>query len=173
MNLRAFSMILSLAIVVLAVFATLNWTALTVPVALNFGYSDVSAPLGVVMLVFTAAISSQFILYIVLLQAGAILESRRLMKDVKAQRELADTAEASRFTELRSLLEAELRQIKMQSVASNRDFGALVEQSERGIHNKLAEATTTLSAYLGEIEDKLDRVLVQASAQGLSTQARR
>lgn len=162
MNLRAFSLTLVLAYVLLAAFATLNWTAMAVPSTLSLGFADVSAPLGVVMLVFTAAVSGLFVVYIVLLQAGVILEARRLTKEVKAQRELADTAEASRFTELRTLLEAELRRIESQGAASHREFGARIEQSEQGMQEKLAEATRTLSAYLGEIEDKLDRALVPA-----------
>jgi len=173
MNLRAFSLTLVLVYVLLAAFAILNWTALAAPSTLSLGFADVSAPLGMVMLVFTAAISGLFVVYIVLLQAGVILEARRLTKEVKAQRELADTAEASRFTELRTLLEAELRKIESQGAAFQRDFGARIEQSERGMQDKLAEATRTLSAYLGEIEDKLDRALVPAPGLAATSQATR
>jgi hypothetical protein len=173
MNLRAFSLTLVLAFVLLAAFATLNWVALTAPGTLSLGFTDVSAPLGVVLLVFTAAISGLFIVYIVLLQAGVILEARRLTKEVKAQRDLADTAEASRFTELRTLLEGELRRIEAQGAASNLEFGARIERSEQGMHDKLAEATGTLSALLGEIEDKLDRALVPAHASDMAPQAQR
>ena len=173
MNLRAFSLTLILAFVLLAAFATLNWAAMAAPGTLSLGFVDVSAPLGMVMLIFTAAISGLFIIYIVLLQAGVILEERRLTKEVKAQRELADTAEASRFTELRTVLEGELRRIEAQGAASNREFGARIEQSERGMQDKLADATGTLSAYLGEIEDKLDRALVQVHASGMAPPAER
>lgn len=173
MNLRAFSLTLILAYVLLAAFATLNWAAIAVSSTLSLGFVEVSAPLGMVMLIFTAAISGLFIVYIVLLQAGVILEARRLTKEVKAQRELADTAEASRFTELRTLLEGELRRIAAQGAESNREFGARIEQSERGMQDKLAEATATLSACLGEIEDKLDRALVPVHASGMAPQAQR
>jgi uncharacterized integral membrane protein len=171
MNLRAFTLTLILAYVLLAAFATLNWVAMSAPVMLSLGFADVSAPLGMVMLVFTAVISGLFIVYIVLMQAGVILEARRLTKEVKVQRELADTAEASRFTELRTLLEGELRRIEAQGAASNHEFVARFEQSERGMQEKLAEATGTLSAYLGEIEDKLDRALVPV--QGIAPQIER
>lgn len=173
MNLRAFSLTLVLGYALLAAFAALNWAAIAVPSALSLGFVEVSAPLGMVLLIFTAAISGLFIVYIVLLQAGVILEARRLTKEVKAQRELADSAEASRFTELRTMLEGELRRIEAQGAASNRELGARIEQSERGMQDKLGEATGTLSAYLGEIEDKLDRALVPAQAQGMSPQAER
>ncbi|MCM2326692.1 MAG: LapA family protein [Lysobacter sp.] len=173
MNIRAFSMTLILAFALLAAFAALNWVAMAAPVTLSLGFADVSAPLGIVMLAFIAAISGLFVVYIVLLQAGVILEARRLTKEVKAQRELADTAEASRFTQLRTLLESELRRIEAQGAAFGRDFGALMEQSERGMQQKLAEATGTLSAYLGEIDDKLDRVLAPGHALGMAPQAKR
>ncbi|MBK7424038.1 MAG: LapA family protein [Propionivibrio sp.] len=173
MNIRAFSLTLVLVFVLLAAFATLNWVAMAAPSTLSLGFVDVIAPLGLVMLVFTAAISGLLIVYIVLLQAGIILEARRLTKEVKAQRELADTAEASRFTELRTLLEGELRRIEAQTAASNREFVARMEQSERGMQQDLAEATGTLSACLGEIEDKLDRVLDPVHALGMAPQAER
>lgn len=173
MNIRAFSLTLILVFALLAAFAILNWGAVAAPGTLSLGFADVTAPLGVVMLAFTAAISGLFIVYIVLLQAGVILEARRLTKEVKAQRELADTAEASRFTELRTLLESELRRIEAQVAASNSEFGARMEQSERGTQQKLAEATGTLSAYLGEIDGKLDRVLVPGHALGMAPQAER
>ena len=173
MNLRAFSLSLILAFVLLAAFATLNWAAMAAPSTLSLGLIDVSAPLGMVMLVFTAAISGLFIVYIVLLQAGVIVEARRLTKELKAQRELADTAEASRFTALQTILEGQLSKIEAQGAATNREFGARIEQSERGMQDKLAEATGTLSAYLGEIEDKLDRVLVPGHALDTAPHAAR
>lgn len=130
MNLRALALTLVLSFVLLAAFATLNWVAIAAPSTLSLGFVDVSAPLGMVMLGFTATISGLFIIYILLLQAGVILEARRLTKEVKVQRELADTAEASRFTELRTLLEGELRRIEAQSAESHREFAARIEQSE-------------------------------------------
>ena len=159
MNLRAFALTLILAFALLLLLVTLNWPAFAAPTALSLGFTEISAPLGMVMLVFTAAISALFVVYILLQQAGVILDTRRFAKEGKAQRELADKAEASRFTELRTLLEGELRRIEVQGAASTRELGARIEQSERALQDKLAEAARTTSAYLGEIEDKIDRVL--------------
>jgi hypothetical protein len=164
MNLRAFALTLFLAFALLLLLVTLNWTAFAAPTALSLGVTEVSAPLGMIMLVFTTVISALFVVYIVLQQAGVILDARHFAKEGKAQRDLADKAEASRFTELRTLLEGELRRIEAQGAASTRELAARMEQSERGLQDKLAEATRTTSAYLGEIEDKLDRVLAPAHA---------
>lgn len=164
MNLRAFALSLLLAFALLLLLVTLNWTAFATPTSVNLGFTDISAPLGVIMLSFTVAISALFIVYILLQQAGVIMDIRRLSKEGKVQRELADKAEASRFTELRNLLESELRRIEAQGAASTREFGARMDQSEHGLRDALAEATRTMAAYLGEIEDKLDRVLAPAQA---------
>jgi uncharacterized integral membrane protein len=162
MNLRALTVALVLA--ALALFAAMNWVAFTTPTALTLGFAEVQAPLGVIMLIVTGLVSGLFLVYIVFQQAGVILEARRYAKDLKAQRELADKAEASRFTELRAFLDGELRRIEAQSAAASREAVARVEQAERQLQDKLAEATRTLSAYVGEIEDKLDRLLPRPSA---------
>ncbi|MDP1533414.1 MAG: LapA family protein, partial [Rubrivivax sp.] len=97
--------------------------------------------------------------FIVIQQAGVILQARRFAKELQAQRELADKAEASRFTDLKTFMELGLRNIEAQGIAANRDFTNRLEQSDQGLQDQLAQATRTVSAYLGEIEDKLDRAL--------------
>lgn len=157
MNLRALAVIVALAL--LALFAMLNWVAFTTPTTLSLGYTDVSAPLGLVMLVVAGVISGVFLVYIVYQQAGVILEARRTARELKGHRELADKAEASRFSDMRTYLEAEMRRIEAQAAAANREFGARIDKLDQGLHDKLAESTRTTAAHLGEIEDKLDRVL--------------
>ncbi|MDE2399141.1 MAG: LapA family protein, partial [Burkholderiales bacterium] len=98
MNLRTLTLAASLALLV--VFTLLNWSAFTAPTALSLGFATVQAPLGLVMLVVTGAVCTLFLVYIVLQQARLIVETRRSAKEVKSHRELADKAEASRFTEL-------------------------------------------------------------------------
>ncbi|MBS1178345.1 MAG: Signal transduction histidine kinase [Proteobacteria bacterium] len=162
MTYRALIVIAALA--ALALFAFLNWSVFNAPTALNLGFAEVNAPLGLIMLIVTGVVSALFLVYIVFQQAGVILETRRFAKELKSHRELADSAEASRFTELRTHLEGELRRIEAQSAAAQRENGARIEKIEQGLQDKMAESTRTLSAYLGEIEDKLDRVLAQPRA---------
>ncbi|MFZ2650450.1 MAG: LapA family protein [Burkholderiaceae bacterium] len=157
MNVRTLS--LTLALAVLAGFALLNWGAFMAPTTLSLGFTELQAPLGMIMLVFTGVISALFLAYIVFQQAGVILEARRFAKDLKASRELADKSEASRFTEMRSFLEGELRKLEAQGAAATRELGARIEHLETQLQDKLAESTRVLSAYVGQIEDKLDRSL--------------
>lgn len=157
MNFRA----LAIAVVVaaLGLFALLNWPAFTAPTALNLGFAEVNAPLGLIMLVASGVLVGLFLVYIVFQQAGVIMEARRYAKELKSHRELADTAEASRFTELRAFLDGELRKIEAQGAAATRELGARLERLELQLQEKLAESTRTLSAYVGEVDDKLDRLL--------------
>jgi uncharacterized integral membrane protein len=156
MNLR--TLLIALALIALAVFALLNWSAFTAPTTLSLGFSQVQAPLGLIMLVVTGAVSALFLFYIVFQQAGVIMETRRVTKELNVQRELADKAEASRFTEMRVFLEGELRKLEAQSAAATRELGARIAQFEQQLQDKLAESTRTLSAYIGEVDEKLDRL---------------
>ena len=156
MNLRSLS--ISLALALLAVFAMLNWTAFIAPTTLSLGFATVQAPLGLIMLVVTGLVCGLFLVYIVVQQAGVIFEARRYAKELKAHRELADKAEASRFTELRTFIEGELRRIEAQASAASGGLGARFEQVKQDLLDNIAESTRTLSAYVGEVDDKLDRL---------------
>ena len=157
MNARTLAIAITLFL--LAVFALLNWGAFSTPTALTLGFAEVQAPLGLVMLVVTGIVSGLFLVYIVYQQAGAILESRRYEKELRANRELADQAEASRFTELRGYLASELGRLEGQRAAEAQQAGARLQQLEERLQDRLDESARGLSAHLGEIEDKLDRVL--------------
>ena len=72
-----------------------------------------------------------------LLRTAMYTESRRMAHELATQRELADKAEASRFTELAAHLDREVA----------------------GLKQAMVEASNSLSADIGQIDDKLDRVL--------------
>lgn len=161
MNLRSVAIVLALA--ALGGFAALNWSAIMTPTELSLGFAQVQAPLGVVMLGISALLCALFVVYLLFQQAGALLEARRYAKEMKAQRELADSAEASRFTELRAFLEAEIRRLESQGAAGTREATARIDQLGQSLRDKLDESTRTVSAYIGEVEDKIDRVLSKPS----------
>ena len=159
MSLRGVAIVL--ALVAIGVFAALNWAAIMAPTELSLGFAQVQAPLGIVMLGISALLCALFIVYLLFQQAGALLEARRYAKEMKAQRELADRAEASRVAELRSFLEAEIRRLESQAAAGAHEPAGRIGQLGSSLGGKLDESTRTLSAYIGEVEDKLDRVLAR------------
>lgn len=157
MNARTLA--IAIALFLLAVFALLNWSAFSTPTALTLGFAEVQAPLGLVMLVVTGIVSGLFLVYIVYQQAGAILESRRYEKELRANRDLADKAEASRFTELRAYLASELGRLQSERATESQQVGARLQQLEERLQQRMDESARGLSAHLGEVEDKLDRVI--------------
>jgi uncharacterized integral membrane protein len=105
---RVRSVVLIVLLVLIALFAALNWAVISQNTALDLGVMQVQGPLGVVLLGFTALIAVAFVVYVLYMQTGMLFEARRQSKEMEQQRSLADQAELSRFTELRAYMQGEL-----------------------------------------------------------------
>jgi len=112
MSIRSVGLLLLLA--ALAAFVVANWSAFTAPTSLSLLVGTVQAPLGLLMLMITALLGVLFLAYIVWLQTSVLLESRRLNRELAAQRQLADQAESSRFTELRAHIDQSINGLAAQ-----------------------------------------------------------
>lgn len=141
----------------LAIFASLNWAAFTAPTSLSLGVTSMQAPLGLVMLGFLVFLSALFLVFVVYLQTTVLLDARRQSKELQAQRELADKAEASRFTELRRFLETELTGLGTQADQNQQALLARMEKLDSDVRATVEQTGTTLTAYIGELEDRLER----------------
>ena len=130
----------------LALFAMANWGTFVAPTRLSLIVTHVDAPLGLVMLGFTLLVAAVMLGYAFRVQMNALAESRRQAEELRRQRELADQAEASRFTEMRKYLEQELASLREGQQAA-----------EQRLHQELAAATNTLAACVGEVDERLER----------------
>ncbi len=146
MNFR--TIILALTVIAIALLAALNWTALTTPSQVELGLTTVQAPLGLLMLALTVLLGIFFIAYVLALQGSVLLETRRHSKEMHAQRELADKAEASRFTELRAVLEAQHQQ--GQNALMTR-----IDALETHWQARALEMENSTAAYLAQLEQQL------------------
>lgn len=135
---RAISFIVVLLLI--GLFAALNWNAFLATTPLSLGVTTVQAPLGLIMLGLVAFLCVLFGVWVIALQANALLEARRQTKALQAQRDLADSAEASRFTELRTQMTSRL------------------DTMQRELHLALEQGGNTMAAHLGQLEDRLERV---------------
>ncbi len=148
-----------LAVVVLiAALAALNWGVLAMPVLMSIGFMQVNAPLGVIMLGLTVLLGVLFAAYVVSLQSSVLMDSRRHTKEMQTQRDLADKAEASRFTELRNFLETQENVHMTRNAERHSTLIARVEQLEG-----------TLAAHIGQLEDRLERRPVSGSSTAATT----
>ncbi len=139
------------------VFMVLNWTTIMAPTTLNLGIAEVIAPLGLVMLGMIALLTALFLIFIVYLQTSVLFEARRHAKELQTNRELADKAEASRFTELRQFMDAEIA--KQASIQAESKSAVLtkIEVLSADIHRAIDISGNSLSAYIGELEDRLEK----------------
>jgi uncharacterized integral membrane protein len=144
-------------LVAVAIFTAINWNAFVTPTTLSLVFGKVEAPLGLVLLGFVAVLTLLFLIYVVYLQSSVLIESRRYARELQAQRELADQAEASRFSQLHSFLDSELHRVTEKSEELKTGVLAKLEELERELRSVVEQSGNTLAAYIGEIEDRLER----------------
>ena len=142
------TLVLLLIVAATAALAVLNWTALSEPSPISLGVTTVDAPLGLIMLGLTVLLGVFFIAYVLSLQGSVLLDTRRHTKEMQAQRELADKAEASRFTELRAFLENQHQQTQSQLMAR-------LDALESGLAARAQESDNSTAAYVGQLEQQL------------------
>lgn len=151
MYLRALLTIVLLSLI--GLFAALNWSVFATETTLSLGFTTVQAPFGFVLL----ALALIFLLYVVYLQSSALLDSRRQARELQAQREIAQNAEASRYYQLKVAVEEALRERNNQSAELHNALFARLEKLERDLQTALEQSSNSLAAYIGEIEDRLER----------------
>jgi mannitol-specific phosphotransferase system IIBC component len=149
--------LLFLLVVVIAALAALNWSLLATPVPMSLGVTTVQAPIGLVMLGLTTLLGIVFAAYVVYLQSTVLMETRRHTKEMQAQRDLADRAEASRFTELRNFLESQENAHMASNAQRHAALLARVEQLEATLRARSDQTENSLAAHLGQLEDRLER----------------
>jgi len=149
--------ILLIVVLLIAALAALNWGTLSTPTSMSLGITQVTAPLGLVMLGLTIVLGIVCLAYVFYLQSSVMLEARRHNKEMQAQRDLADKAEASRFTELRTYLDAQeqaraARHAELQSRLASR-----IEQLESAFKTRVDQSDNTTAAHIGQLEDRIER----------------
>lgn len=158
---RAGNLLLLMGTLIVAAFALLNWGVIMAETPISLGFAEVRAPLGLILLAAMVSVASLALLLLFVQQTRALGEIRRSEKALQAQRELADKAEASRFVELGRHLDASFDQWQTRWTDAMAAQSQQREALEKRLLERMDEENRTLSALLGEIEDKLDRHLTQ------------
>ncbi|MDD2810133.1 LapA family protein [Rhodoferax sp.] len=152
---RIRSLFLILLLTLIGAFTALNWTAFLTNTSLSFGVTTLQAPLGLIMLGLMMFVVAYLLVYVLYLQSTALFDGRRNAKELQTNRELADKAEASRFTELRGFLETGLKQQADQNLATQQAVLARLDALEKHLQTSLEQSANSLSACVGELEDRL------------------
>jgi len=122
------ALIFFLVLVAVGLFAAINWSVFTALTTISLGFTTVQAPLGLIMLGLIVFLCVLFTVWVIVLQANSLRDARRQTKELQAQRDLADRAEASRFTELRA-----------------------------DVLKRIDESANATAAHIAQLEDRLER----------------
>lgn len=154
---RARLIVLLTAILLVAGFAGLNWSEFLRPTPLSFGLFVMNAPLGLILLCVLGVTLVAFLVSSIHMQTVNLLDTRQHSKELHAQRELADKAEASRFTDLRQHLDTQMREIHQREVIAATELEKAVAQGQRELRTQLELMNRTLATRLAEIEGRVDQ----------------
>ncbi|WP_431777460.1 LapA family protein [Ottowia caeni] len=138
MSLRSLFLLIVSALIV--IFVGVNWTQMTTPTDLSLIYTDIRAPLGLILLGLMALLSAVFVGLIAYMQATVLVETRRHAKELAVQRDLADKAEASRFTDLRAHLDREVGRLSEAINTHTRETLSRVDRAEMGLRERPVDA---------------------------------
>ena len=152
-------------LILLGVFTLANWNVLNAPTPLSFVAFSLEAPLGLVLLGIILVFLALFVVYVLILRTTMLMDARHYARELQAQQQLAEKAEASRLNDLRSQLDHEFAQLQETIEKSRTDLGVRVEGMEQALRNAIEESGRSLSAYVGEVEDKIDRNLLHPTIE--------
>lgn len=155
MNAPAALLLLFLAIT--AVIVALNWGALLTQATLSIGIASVSAPVGLLLFGFAVLLTAIFLIVLLTMQTAVFRAARLHARELQAQRELADQAEASRFVQLREYQE---QYAKNEAVCNDEFKTALwarLDALEAALRATIETSGNTMGAYIGELEERLRR----------------
>ena len=145
-------------LVLLATFSAANWALLTTPDTIDLVVLTVQAPPAMIVLAGTLLVVALFGIYVVALRTATLVETRRQLKALDSQRELADKAEASRFTALASQIEQGLAGTRTLIEETRAQTGARIDALDVSLTRTLNETANAVFANIGEVDDKLDRL---------------
>ena len=152
---RTRTTLLVVAILLVAGFAALNWSEIVRPTPLSFGLMVMDAPLGLILLAMLGLTLILFLAASAAMRTQSLMEYRTHQKTLDAQRDLADKAEASRFTDLRQHLDTHLKEMRERDAIATSEFDKAMLQSRREVQTQMEQMNRMLSARLNEMEQRL------------------
>lgn len=143
---RARTLLAIIILVLVTVFFVVNWRVFAAPAKIDLLVTSIEMPVGVVTLTLSAVGLLVFLGYVGFWQSTLLMEFRRQSRELEAQRTLAESAEASRFTELGKLVREEI---------ANSD--SRMEAALDSLRRELKETENSIAASLGEMDDRIAR----------------
>lgn len=142
--------------ILLALFVSMNWAAMSANTTLNLGFTTIQGPLGLVMLVLLGIGVVLMLLYAMAIQTSALLETRNHAKEARALREVAENNETSRYTELREMVSKIETDSQQRASELKTWFEQRIAALQQDVIARVDHNGNTLAAYMGELEDRIE-----------------
>lgn len=137
-------------------FAGLNWSEVTRNTPLSFGILVSDGSVGLVLLSLLAITLICFLISSGAQETRHQIDYGKHQRTLQAQRDLADNAETSRYTELQKQLEAHLRENRQREAIAATEFEKSMVTSQRDLRTQLESISQLLGTRLREIENRID-----------------
>ncbi len=144
---RTRTLLVILIMLLIAAFLVVNWSVFAASAKFSLIFTSVDVPMGSVLLGILTLIALTFGIYSAVSWSAILLEFRRQAKELTVQRTLADQAEASRFTELRSVVHDELQHLADR-----------MTQMHDAFRVEIRDNANSLAATIGELDDRIQRL---------------
>ena len=181
------SLFIFLVLILLAVFLVINWTALSAPTTVNLIYTEMTAPLGVIVVAAFASLTLVLLFYTVWQQASLAFEVRAAYKEARQARAIADDADKSRVTALHAEMNERFDRLDAQLTARGDELITLIRQAvqdtqkrldalERAQKDARAEEVASIREGLSALErkvlDELPKVKSAADVEAVAREKR-
>ena len=139
------SVILIFLAAVAALFLVVNWPAIMAPVPVNLVYTEITAPLGLLLLIGFGTLWIVGIIWALLQRASTLMELRRAYKEASSSKSLADHAEQSRLEEARKALQEAVEGVDAK-------MSQRVESSAQIVNERLAAINASIEQLSKEVQ---------------------
>ena len=156
MKIRTLGMLL--IVIVMTVFLIINWGTLSQVTTVNLVYTEMEAPLGIIVVAAFAAVVVLLMAYTVWQQASVMMELRAAYKEARTARQMAEDADKSRIAEIRA--DFKERMEKMEALLATRTDEVIRLMAER---NQLEDET--LSKFRAEQQARADEARASLEQQ--------
>lgn len=161
---KFFGVIIIFALLLLGTFLLLNWDVIIVPTQLSFLFFEAKGSVGLISLAIALLFGMLFVLYTLTLRTRMLMEGRRYSHEIEVQRKLADSAETSRFDQLREQIALEFASLHTASQETHSSLMTRIEELEQSLQKSQDDTDNSLLASMGEMEEKLDRALARLTS---------
>ena len=167
---RARGILLTVLVLLLALFAAVNWSTLAAPLPVNLLFGRLEVPVGLVLLGITVGLALVFFAGALFDRAGQLREIRHLEKQLEKARARLDARQLDEIAEVRDAVQAWGTSLEKRidervgaAETSLRDAIAEMDRGEqermRALEDRVVTVRNELAADVGEAEDALRRML--------------